>query len=131
MSNLAETPKPGVNGNHIVASNVRAEIGYADISQGDLAASLGLSDMALTRRLSDKYAAEFSASEIARIAELFGVEPGELFKVRERRTPRSGAGAGRRNIYLLDSVGLGSLDLPTSTVESGHLAEVVQLFPAA
>ena len=119
MSNTAETTTtPVLDGNSVVAANIRAELGYADIGQGDLAQMLGLSDMAMTRRLSDKYAAEFSASEIAKIASVFGVDPGELFKARERKTPRPGAGARRRNIYLLDGFGVGpaGIEPTTSTV---------------
>ena len=133
MTNLAESPSPlSGEGNRTVAANVRAEIAYAGINQGELAAILGLSEMAMTRRLKDSYNAEFSASEIARMADVFGIEPGELFRVRDRKTPRPGGGAGRRSLYLLDDVvGLGGLEPPTITVKSGHLAPVTSLFGSA
>jgi len=114
MTNLAEgaTP-PTLDGNRTVAANVRAELGYANMSQGELARALDLSDMAVTRRLSDNYNAEFSASEIARMADLFGIDPGELFRTRDRR-PFSPTGSGRRrSLYLLDDTVTGKI-LPSN-----------------
>ncbi len=87
MSNALETPS--AVGNSIVSANVRAELGYADMNQGELAAALGISNMAMTRRLSDGYAAEFSASEIFRMSQIFGIDPGELFTVRLRATKKA------------------------------------------
>lgn len=130
MSELATSTPDTINGNQVVAANIRAELGYADIGQGELAAAIEMSDMAMSRRMSEKYAAEFSAGEIARIAYVFGIEPGELFKSRERKTPRPGAGAGRRNLYLLDSgVGPAGIEPTTSTVESQRLIRpIINLF---
>lgn len=64
-------------GNAIVAANVRAQIAYADMNQGQLAEILGLSKMAASRRLNDE--TEFSAGEILLVADYFGIEPGDLF----------------------------------------------------
>lgn len=123
MSNaLKDHRTPPVNGNTIVAANVRAELGYAGMSQGQLAADLGLSEMALSRRLSQNYAAEFSASEIQRIADLFGISAGDLFTVRERNTPRPGNGARRRALYLLEET-----EAPIISVESARLATVTSI----
>ena len=117
MSNLAHiSQRPSNEGNVTVAANVRAELGYSGLSQGDLARALSVSDMAMTRRLNDKYAAEFCASEIVTIAEFFGIEPGELFK-RRTRSPRP--------------VGPGGFEPPTSTVEYGRLATVTPINRAA
>lgn len=67
-------------GNATVAANVRAELGRAGLKQGALAEVLGLSEMAISRRLAD--ATEFTAGEIVLIAEFFDVGPGDLFYTR-------------------------------------------------
>ena len=85
MTNLISLPaRISGNGNQIVAANIRSELGYLGLSQGKLAEVLQLSEMAVTRRLSDKYASEFSASEILDVANFFGISVGELFKTRVR-----------------------------------------------
>lgn len=70
-------------GNRIVGANVRAQLAYADLPQGALADMLGLSKMAVSRRLSDD--TEFTAGEIVLIADFFGIEPGELFVERSNK----------------------------------------------
>jgi len=92
MSNPAHDTLHASPGNDLVAANIRAALGYNGLDQTDLAQAIGLSDMALTRRMSRKYAAEFSASEILDAATYLGVAPGELFAVRPG--PR-GAASGK------------------------------------
>ena len=82
MSNVVELHPTGPSGNSVVAANIRAAIAYADINQATLARALGLSEMALSRRLSDNYRPEFNASEITVAADFFGLEPGDLFRAR-------------------------------------------------
>lgn len=73
-------------GNALVAANVRAALGYAGLKQGALADVLGLSGMAVSRRLSDQ--TEFTASEIVLLANFFGMEPGDLFASRPQAETR-------------------------------------------
>ena len=115
MSNIASLPQPASNGNTLVAANIRAELAYAGTSQTALAHTLGLSDMALSRRLSDRYAAEFSATEIMVAANFFGVDPGALF-------------TNRRRPQRPDPVGPAGIEPTTSTVECERLAPVTPLF---
>jgi transcriptional regulator with XRE-family HTH domain len=77
-----------VNANAIVAANVRAEIGRANISQSDLASALGENDMWLSRRLNSRPA--FSTDEVQAIADYFNIKPGELF-IEHRRPGNGGA----------------------------------------
>lgn len=87
MDNVTAMPLAEHNPvNAIIAANVRAEIGYADTSQAAVAAQLGISEMALSRRLNDRSATEFTGSEIDALAKLFGIDPGDLFKERVRPT---------------------------------------------
>ncbi len=84
MRNIAQIHNSRATGaNAIVAANVRAELGYADLKQNSLADVLGLSQMAISRRLSDN--TEFTAGEIALLADFFGIEPGDLFAERGSR----------------------------------------------
>ncbi|MGW9021296.1 helix-turn-helix domain-containing protein [Leucobacter chromiiresistens] len=74
-------------GNRLVAANIRAELAYAEMTQGALAEALGLSAMAVSRRLKDQ--TEFTAGEIVTAAELFGIAPGDLFASRSGKSPAS------------------------------------------
>ena len=63
--------------NATVASNIRAGLAYAGVSQAQLAAHLGIGAMALSRRMTS--ATEFTSSEIVAVANYLDVEPGKLF----------------------------------------------------
>ena len=97
MRNAAQIHLARSNGgNAIVAANVRAELGRAGLKQGALADVLGLSEMAVSRRLGDT--TEFTAGEIVLLAEFFAVSPGDLFFTRTSGTTRpdpAPAGGGR------------------------------------
>lgn len=100
-------------GNALVASNIRAELGYSNLSQGALAAALGMSEMSLSRRLNDSNSAQFSADEIHAAADFFRIDPGQLF------AQRRGANSGR--LYGIGTsihrvVGPTGLEPMTSTV---------------
>ncbi len=111
MTNLAHltTSRPH-GGNATVAANIRAELAYSETSQASLASALGMSEMALSRRLNSKN--EFTATEIAGVATFLGIEPGDLFVVRRR--PNAPAGAGAAKAQPMDYKAAGSvIDLAT------------------
>lgn len=57
----------------VVASNVRAELGRARMSQSKTATELGISQQALSRRLRGYY--PFDTDQLAQLAQLLGVSP--------------------------------------------------------
>lgn len=123
----ARNPTPK-SANAIVAANVRAEIGRADITQSELATALSQNDMWLSRRLKSNPA--FSTDEVQAIADYFDVTPGELF-VEKVRKPRGGGtslvdATRRRSLHAL--VGPTGLEPMTSTVDDGRFGEVIPLF---
>lgn len=78
MSNAQAVSSPLNNGaNATVAANIRGYLGFKGRKQADLARHLGLSEMALSRRM--KSYAEFSSSEISAVAQYLGAKPGDLF----------------------------------------------------
>ena len=99
MSNVNPQPSPKRPANEIVAANIRAELGYKGLKPADLARMIDQNDMWLTRRLSTKYKAEFSANEIGTIAEKLDVSAGDLFVERSRN------GGGARLVGLSRSKG--------------------------
>jgi transcriptional regulator with XRE-family HTH domain len=113
MSNVTHLPEGYANdGNEVVVKNVRAEMSYAGIkNQTELAKSLGVSQMWVSRRLSG--GTPITADEIVMLADFFGVEPGQLFVRRERRG--SGPAAGVRSFVLID----GAPEAPASWVKTG------------
>lgn len=119
MSTTSEKVEP-LSGNAIVAANVRAEMGRAELTQEELAKLLGQSKMWMNRRY--KEAVEYSASEILRLADVFGMEPGELFTV-SKRNARLGGGSRRRALYLVGE----EAEAANFTVESRHLAEIIPI----
>lgn len=119
MSTTSEKVEP-LNGNAIVAANIRAEMGYAELTQEELAKLLGQSKMWMSRRYNERV--EYNASEILRLADIFGVEPGELFTHR-KRNPRFGGGSRRRALYLVGE----EAEAANFTVESRHLAEIIPI----
>ena len=60
-----------------LSDNVRAEMARHRITQTELAQALELSQSAVSRRL--KGESEWTASEVMRLAQLFGIDPGRLF----------------------------------------------------
>jgi transcriptional regulator with XRE-family HTH domain len=60
-----------------VASAVRAELARARVSQSVVAATLDLSQQAVSRRLTGRVA--FDVEELGIVADLLGVEPRDLF----------------------------------------------------
>lgn len=109
-------------GNKTVAANVRAQLAYANLAQGELANVLGLSKMAVSRRLNDD--TEFTAGEIVLVADFFEIEPGELFV---ERNPRKTKKTPTPKSEGLDVVGPAGIEPTTSTVEARHLAPVTRL----
>ncbi|NLA65608.1 MAG: hypothetical protein GX862_06720 [Leucobacter sp.] len=86
MRNAVQIHKSRETGaSNIVAANVRAQLAYAGLPQGALAEILGLSKMAGSRRLNNE--TEFTAGEIALVADYFDIEPGDLFKGSSPRKP--------------------------------------------
>jgi transcriptional regulator with XRE-family HTH domain len=63
-----------------VAENVRAEVARSGLSQTSLAATLGLKQQSLSRRLAGK--TPFSVDEAFAIAGALGVPASEIFPVR-------------------------------------------------
>lgn len=63
-----------------VAANIRAELARAGISQASLAASLGITQQALSRRLLGK--TPFSFDEAFAIADTLGVPVSEILPTR-------------------------------------------------
>lgn len=61
---------------HGVGANVRAELARRSLSQSDLAAHLGLSQAAISRRLSGHTA--FDVNELASVAAWLGVSASSL-----------------------------------------------------
>ena len=114
-----------------VASSVRAHYAAAGFSASALAREIGMTQSKMSRRTT---AAEpFDIDELSAIAHVLEVDITDLISGQNlptRPMRASGGSMGRRNIYLLE-VGPARIELTTSTVESEHLAEVVQLFPAA
>lgn len=87
---------------------------------------LGLSKMAVSRRLNDD--TEFTAGEIVLIANYFEIEPGELFIERNtRKTKKTPTPKGEGQ-----NVGPARFELTTSTVEERQFdAEIIPLFGQA
>lgn len=59
-----------------VAANVRAELARRGLSQVDIAATLGVSQAAVSRRLSGSV--PLDVNEVAAIADLLGITPSQL-----------------------------------------------------
>ena len=79
MTNAHAVSSPLDNGaNATVAANIRAALAYRALTQARLAGHLGLSEMALSRRM--KSSAEFTTSEVAAVARYFNMTPGDLFE---------------------------------------------------
>lgn len=132
MSNAHAVDSPLNNGaNATVAANIRGELGRLDVTQSELAHYLGLSEMAVSRRM--KGYTEFSSTEIQAIADYFGMTPGDLFAEQQRKR-RTGGGTtftGENTVRRgsLKLVGPEGLEPPASSVKSRELADVIP-FPA-
>jgi transcriptional regulator with XRE-family HTH domain len=59
-----------------VAAEIRAELGRQDLSQADLAASLGWTEAYVSRRLKGRV--EFTLADVGAIARTLGVRPGRF-----------------------------------------------------
>lgn len=85
MSNAQQVVSSPLNNgaNATVAANIRGELARMGSTQGQLAQHLGASDMSISRRM--KGYNDFTASEIAAIADYLEVDPGELFVAKKRK----------------------------------------------
>lgn len=74
-----------------IAREVRSSLAWHDMSQGDLAARVGLAPATLSRRLSGESA--FGVGELHAVASALGMTASELLERAERATPPQAASA--------------------------------------
>lgn len=86
---------------HDVASAVRAHLAVRRISDSALGRMIGMSQSKISRRTNGEIA--FDTDDLGRIAEALGLSFVELVQMptADGSTPRPGAGAGRRSLYLI------------------------------
>lgn len=121
---------------HNVAKNLSDLLESQRWSRRAAALELGLTHTYVNSRATG--ATELSSSDVAMFAEFLDVPVSRFFETPTEETTnvtrisRPGSGAGRRNLYLLDSnVGLTGFEPMASTVETGRLAPITPMFRTA
>ncbi|HWU46142.1 MAG TPA: helix-turn-helix transcriptional regulator [Humibacter sp.] len=123
MSTIAHLPERDTTA-ETIASNIRAEIARAGLTDAEFATRFGLSPMSMSRRLAG--ITPFTTAEVARAAAFFGVSIESLFTEHPGpiKITRGTAGAGRRRgLYLLDNVGPAGFEPTTTWVEPRQFGE--------
>lgn len=123
MTITAIATPDGPSVNVLIGARVHQLMWRAQVTQTALAPILGLGQTGLSQKLRGKRA--FAHNEILYISDIFGVSLDYLYGKTE--DPRPVGPNGER----LDVVDPGRIELPTSCLQTRHLAEVIPLRRAA